>query len=66
MVAKNALQKIEEHEKLCRIMQKQTHDKINKIENQISRLEKIVLVSAGMLIMGMANMIFMLLTNTPS
>ena len=63
-MAKNALQKIEEHEKLCRIMQKQTHDKINKIENQISRLEKIVLVSAGMLIMGMANMIFMLLTNT--
>jgi len=63
-MAKNALQKIEEHEKLCRIMQKQTHDKINKIENQISRLEKIVLVSAGMLIMGMANMIFMLLSNT--
>jgi len=62
---KNALQKIEEHEKLCRIMQKQTHDKINKIENQISRLEKIVLVSAGMLIMGMANMIFMLLTTSP-
>ena len=63
-MAKNAIQKIEEHEKLCRIMQKQTHDKIHKIENQISRLEKIVLVSAGMLIMGMANMIFMLLSNT--
>ena len=62
-MAKNALQKIEDHEKLCRIMQKQTHDKIHKIENQISRLEKIVLVSAGMLIMGMANMIFMLLSN---
>ena len=61
---KNALQKIEDHEKLCRIMQKQTHDKINRIETQISRLEKIVLVSAGMLIMGMANMIFMLLSNT--
>tara|TARA_R100001129_G_scaffold144796_1_gene105922 strand:- start:69 stop:266 length:198 start_codon:yes stop_codon:yes gene_type:complete len=63
---KNALQKIEDHEKLCRIMQKQTHDKIHKIESQISRLEKIVLVSAGMLIMGMANMIFMLLTNSPN
>ena len=59
---KNALQKIEDHEKLCRIMQKQTHDKIHKIEAQISRLEKNVLGSAGMLIMGMANMIFMLLT----
>ena len=65
-MAKNALQKIEDLEKLCRIMQKQTHDKINRIETQISRLEKIVLVSAGMLIMGMANMIFMLLSNTPS
>ena len=63
-MAKNALQKIEDHEKLCRIMQKQTHDKIHKIETQISRLEKIVLVSAGMLIMGMANMIFMLISNT--
>ena len=65
-MAKNALQKIEDHEKLCRIMQKQTHDKIHKIESQISRLEKIVLVSARMLIMGMANMIFMLLTNSPT
>ena len=65
MVKKDeALQKIESHEKLCRIMQKQTHDMIHKIEVQISRLEKIVLVSAGMLIMGMANMIFMLLSNT--
>ena len=63
-MSKNALQKIEDHEKLCRIMQKQTHDKIHKIENQINRLEKIVLVSAGRLIMGMANMIFMLLSNT--
>ena len=64
MTKKSALQKIEDHEKLCRIMQKQTHDKIHKIEHQINRLEKIVLVSAGMLIMGMANMIFMLLSNT--
>ena len=63
-MSKNALQKIEDHEKLCRIMQKQTHDKIHKIENQINTLEKIVLVSAGMLIMGMANMIFMLISNT--
>ena len=58
--------KIEDHEILCRIMQIQTHDNIHKIESQISRLEKIVLVSAGMLIMGMANMIFMLLTNSPA
>ena len=29
MPKESALQKIESHEKLCRIMQKQTHDKIN-------------------------------------
>ena len=63
-MAKIAVQKIEDHEKLFRIMKKQTLDKIHKIEYQINRLEKIVLVSAGMLIMGMANMIFMLLSNT--
>jgi hypothetical protein len=34
----NALQKIESHEKLCRIMQKQTYDKIHKLEQQINRI----------------------------
>jgi hypothetical protein len=60
-MAKNALQKIEDHEKLCRIMQKQTHDKINKLERQINRVESILLVSTGALISGMAYVIFALL-----
>ena len=55
----NALQKIESHEKLCRIMQKQTHDKILKLENQINRVESILLVSVGTLIAGMASLIVM-------
>ena len=55
-----ALQKIDSHEKLCRIMQKQTHDKIHKIENQINRIESILLVSVGALITGMAYVIFTL------
>ena len=54
----NALQKIESHEKLCRIMQKQTHDKISKLERQINRIESILLVSVGALITGMAYVIF--------
>ena len=33
----DALQRIESHEKLCRIMQKQTHDKIHSIEAQINK-----------------------------
>ena len=60
-MAKNALQKIEEHEKLCRIMQKQTHDKIQKLENQITRVERILLVSMGAVITGMGGVILVLL-----
>ena len=60
-MTKNALQKIESHEKLCRIMQKQTHDKILKIEHPINRVESILLVSVGALISGMAYVIFALL-----
>ena len=60
MAKNNALQKIESHEKLCRIMQKQTHDKILKLENQINRIESILLVSVGALITGMAYVIFTL------
>ena len=60
-MAKNAIQKIEEHEKLCRIMQKQTHDKIHKLERQINRVESILLVSTGALISGLAYVIFALI-----
>ena len=57
----NALQRIDSHEKLCRIMQKQTHDKITDLQNQITRIERILLVSAGALITGMTSVIIMLL-----
>ena len=57
----NALHKIESHEKLCRIMQKQTYDKIHKLEQQINRIESILLVSVGALITGMAYVIFTLI-----
>ena len=58
----DAIQRIDSHEKLCRIMQKQTHDKINKLENQINRVESILLVSTGSLISSMAYVIFALIT----
>jgi hypothetical protein len=58
----NAIQRIDSHEKLCRIMQKQTHDKILKLEHQINRVESILLVSVGALITGMAYVIFTLIT----
>jgi hypothetical protein len=62
MAKQNAIQRIDSHEKLCRIMQKQTHDKINKIEHQMNRIESILLVSVGALITGMAYVIFTLIT----
>ena len=58
----NAIQRIDSHEKLCRIMQKQTYDKIHKLEHQINRIESILLVSVGALITGMAYVIFTLIT----
>ena len=63
MPKQDALQKIESHEKLCRIMQKQTHDKILKLEQQINRVESILLVSVGGLISGMAYVIFTLVSH---
>jgi len=40
MPRKSALQKIEYHEKICRIMQKQTFERIDRMEARIARLEK--------------------------
>ena len=57
----SALQKIESHEKLCRIMQKQTHDHINQLQNQITRIERILLVSMGSVMTGMAGVIIVLI-----
>ena len=61
MTKDNALQRIDSHEKLCRIMQKHTHDKIQKLENQITRVERILLVSMGAVISGMGGVILVLL-----
>ena len=57
----NALQKIESHEKLCRIMQKQTYDRMNQLQTQITRIERILLVSVGALITGMGGVLVVLI-----
>tara|TARA_Y100000361_G_C11137326_1_gene332813 strand:+ start:1341 stop:1538 length:198 start_codon:yes stop_codon:yes gene_type:complete len=62
MSKQNALQRIESHEKLCRIMQKQTQDDIKSLRVDIARIEKIMLTSAGVLITGMAGVILVLIT----
>ena len=59
-MTKSALQKIESHEKLCRIMQKLTHQKITVIEEKVLRLEKILLICTGSLISAMGYVIIVL------
>ena len=39
MARKSALEKIEYHEKICRIMQKQTFEQIKEMQERIKRLE---------------------------
>jgi hypothetical protein len=61
MAKGNAMQRIDSHEKICRIMQKQTHAKMKELQDHVTRIEKILLVSAGALITGMGSVIIMLL-----
>ena len=57
----NALQRIESHEKLCRIMQKQSYDRMQQLQGQITRIERILLVSMGAVMSGMGGVIVVLL-----
>ena len=57
----DALQRIESHEKLCRIMQKQTYDRMQELQGQIPRIERILLVSMGSVMTGMGGVIVVLL-----
>ena len=57
----DSLQRIESHEKLCRIMQKQTYDRMQELQGQITRIERILLVSMGSVMTGMGGVIVVLL-----
>jgi hypothetical protein len=57
MAKKSALQKIEDHEKLCRIMQKQTFEQIKEVKERIARMEKMIIGGAiGIVVALIANM----------
>tara|TARA_Y100000389_G_scaffold155617_1_gene156337 strand:+ start:142 stop:339 length:198 start_codon:yes stop_codon:yes gene_type:complete len=61
MSGKNlALEKIESHEKLCRIMQKQTHQKISSIENDIKEIKNHMRYAMTALVGGMFAIIVIL------
>jgi len=53
MTKKSALQKIEDHEKLCRIMQKQTFEQIKEIKERVSRMEKMIMGGGGAIILAL-------------
>jgi len=53
--------RLDSHEKLCRIMQKQTHDKINLLAKQIARLEKVLIGAATLIITGLGATLLQLL-----
>ena len=56
MARKSAIQKIEAHEKLCRIMQKQTFEQIKEMKERIKRIEY-------MIVGGMVSVILALVMN---
>jgi hypothetical protein len=49
---KSAIDRIDNHEKICRLMQRQTFERIDRMEQRINRLEKIIV--AGMFAIFMA------------
>ena len=61
--ASGAHQRIDDHEKLCRIMQEETNKKIEANGKKIDRLEKVVMSSTAMLIVGMGTIIYNLQIN---
>ena len=62
-VANNKIDKIahtrlDNHEKLCRIMQRQTHERLRELSRQIERLEKILFTVAGLIIIGLLTLVY--------
>jgi hypothetical protein len=50
---KSAIQKIEAHEKLCRIMQKQTFEQIKEMRERIKRIEYMIVAGMGSMILAL-------------
>ena len=53
MAKKSAAQKIEDHEKLCRIMQKQTFEQIKEMKERIRRIEYMIVAGMGSIILAL-------------
>ena len=53
MTKRSALQKIDDHEKLCRIMQKQTFEQIREMKERIRRIEYMIVAGMGSIILAL-------------
>tara|TARA_R110002072_G_scaffold102927_1_gene225988 strand:+ start:683 stop:859 length:177 start_codon:yes stop_codon:yes gene_type:complete len=49
----SATARIDHHEKICRLMQKQTFDQIKEIKDRILRLEKMLMAAGGAIILAL-------------
>lgn len=56
-----AHQRMDDHEKLCRIMQEQTNKQIKELHTDIHRIEKILISSTAFLMTSMIGIIVALL-----
>jgi len=53
----SASARIDNHEKICRLMQRQTFEQIKEIKDRILRLEKMLMAAGGAIILALlANM----------
>ena len=53
MAKPSATARIDHHEKICRLMQKQTFDQIKEIKDRILRLEKMLMAAGGAIILAL-------------
>ena len=53
MAKRSALQKIDEHEKLCRSMQKQTFEQIREMKERVRRIEYMIVAGMGSIILAL-------------
>ena len=58
MARKTAIDRIEYHEKICRIMQKQTVERIESMETRIMRLEKWIIGGLGSILLAVLSQSF--------
>ena len=53
MAKKVCVTKNEDHEKLCRIMQKQTFEQIKEIKERVTRMERMIMGGGGAIILAL-------------